>query len=342
MSLAPSVLPLAITMGDPCGIGPEIIAKAHARGRLVDCLVVGDAAVLARAARAAGLSVPVRVVQGDAELRNLGKGVLSVLEPNDLPAGLASLPWGQEAADAGRAAAQCIGAAVTLVQTGRAAGIVTAPLHKGALHASGVRFPGHTEMLQALFSEGRAAPLPVRMMLANEELRVVLVTIHLSLRKALDLLDVPLIVETIRQAHSACVRLGISRPRIAVAGVNPHAGEGGLFGAEEQELVSPAIAQAKQLGFDARGPFAPDTVFMRARNAAGHPGEFDIVVAMTHDHGLIPVKYLGVEQGVNVTLGLPLVRTSPDHGTAFDIAGLGLADPASFEAAVRLARLMSA
>jgi 4-hydroxythreonine-4-phosphate dehydrogenase len=127
-----------------------------------------------------------------------------------------------------------------------------------------------------------------------------------------------------------------------VAGVNPHAGEGGLFGAEEQELVSPAIAQAKQLGFDARGPFAPDTVFMRARNAAGHPGEFDIVVAMTHDHGLIPVKYLGVEQGVNVTLGLPLVRTSPDHGTAFDIAGLGLADPASFEAAVRLARLMSA
>ena len=149
------------------------------------------------------------------------------------------------------------------------------------------------------------------------------------------------VLDTIRIAHRAASSWGMSAPRIAVAGLNPHAGEGGLFGSEEAQVIAPAIAAARAEGIDASGPYAPDTVFMRARNAAGHPGEFGIVVAMTHDHGLIPVKYLGVEQGVNVTLGLPFVRTSPDHGTAFDIAGTGRADASSFAAAVRMARRLA-
>jgi 4-hydroxythreonine-4-phosphate dehydrogenase len=180
------------------------------------------------------------------------------------------------------------------------------------------------------------------MMLANDELRTVLVTIHLSLRKAIDAVTFDAVLETIRIAHAAAVRQGLARPRVAVAGLNPHAGEGGLFGDEEATVIAPAIAAARAEGIDASGPHPPDTVFMRARNAPGHPGEFDLVVAMTHDHGLIPVKYLGVEHGVNVTLGLPFVRTSPDHGTAFDIAGRGIADPASLGAAVRMARALVA
>jgi 4-hydroxythreonine-4-phosphate dehydrogenase len=254
-----------------------------------------------------------------------------------LPADLIDAPVGRIDARAGAAAARCIERAVELVRCGDVAGIVTAPIHKAALAAAGVGFPGHTEMLQALAAPG-ARPPPVRMMLANDELRTVLVTIHLSLRRAIDAISREAVLETIRIAHRAAARWGQPRPRIAVAGLNPHAGEGGLFGDEEIRFIAPAVAAARVEGIDASGPFAPDTVFMRARHAGDHPGEFDIVVAMTHDHGLIPVKYLGVEQGVNVTLGLPFVRTSPDHGTAFDIAGSGRADAASMAAAVRMAR----
>jgi 4-hydroxythreonine-4-phosphate dehydrogenase len=175
-------------------------------------------------------------------------------------------------------------------------------------------------------------------MLANDELRTVLVSIHVSLREALDSLSVEGVLESLRIAHEALGTSLSKQPRIAVAGVNPHAGEGGLFGREEQDIISPAIAQARAQGIDAHGPFAPDTVFMRARHSASKPGEFDAVLAMYHDQGLIPVKYLGVEQGVNVTLGLPFVRTSPDHGTAFDIAGQGVANEASLLAALRMAK----
>jgi 4-hydroxythreonine-4-phosphate dehydrogenase len=167
------------------------------------------------------------------------------------------------------------------------------------------------------------------------------VTIHMSLRRAIDALSTELILQTLRIADASAAGWGLQSPRIAVAGLNPHAGEGGLFGDEEIRLIGPAVAAARAEGIDAAGPFAPDTVFMRARNTATHPGEFDIVVAMTHDHGLIPIKYLGVERGVNVTLGLPFVRTSPDHGTAFDLAGSGRADPASLAAAWRMARRLA-
>jgi len=178
-------------------------------------------------------------------------------------------------------------------------------------------------------------------MLANDQLRVVLVTIHVALRQAIEQLDFEGVLQTLRIAHRSAAAWGQVTPRIAVAGLNPHAGEGGLFGDEEIRFIAPAVAAARAEGIDACGPYAPDTVFMRARHAPGHPGEFDLVVAMTHDHGLIPVKYLGVEQGVNVTLGLPFVRTSPDHGTAFDIAGTGRADPASLVAALTMARRLA-
>jgi 4-hydroxythreonine-4-phosphate dehydrogenase len=197
-------------------------------------------------------------------------------------------------------------------------------------------------MLQALAAQPGQSTPPVRMMLANDELRTVLVTIHMSLRRAIDAVTFDAVLQTVRIADKAARSFGIASPRIAVAGLNPHAGEGGLFGDEELRIIGPAIEAARSEGINATGPYAPDTVFMRARHTAARPGEFDLVVAMTHDHGLIPVKYLGVEQGVNVTLGLPFVRTSPDHGTAFDIAGTGRADPSSLIAALRMARQLAA
>ena len=333
------VAPLLLTQGDAVGIGPEIIAKAFLMGQAAGALVLGDVGVMRRAVAAVGGGCVVARVDGPEDLAGLPARCLPVWAPPGLPAGLAELPWGQVSPLAGAGAARCIEAAVALLQAGRGCAMVTAPVHKEALAAAGVPFPGHTEMLQhgAAAVAGGVTP-PVRMMLANEALRVVLVTIHLALRRAIDALDTEGILQTIRITHEAGQRFGISRPRIAVAGLNPHAGEGGLFGDEEIRLIAPAIAAAREQGLDATGPHAPDTVFMRARDAAGHPGEFDFVVAMTHDHGLIPVKYLGVEQGVNVTLGLPFVRTSPDHGTAFDLAGSGRADPASLLAAMRMAR----
>jgi len=348
--------PLLVTMGDAVGIGPECIVKAHLAGHLEGAMVIGDAGVMRRAAAAvlgksremapAGRErapfLTVACVDDPQDLPEVPPGCLAVLEPAGLPTGLAQLPWGQVEGRCGAAAARCIETAVGLVGVGRGSALVTAPLHKEALAAAGVDFPGHTEMLQALSAAAGAPSPPVRMMLANDELRVVLVTIHLALRRALDAVTFESVLQTLRIAHRSGPMWGSVAPRIAVAGLNPHAGEGGLFGDEELRIIAPAVAAARAEGIDARGPYAPDTVFMRARHAPGHPGEFDVVVAMTHDHGLIPVKYLGVERGVNLTLGLPFVRTSPDHGTAFDIAGSGRADPSSLVAALQAARRMSA
>jgi 4-hydroxythreonine-4-phosphate dehydrogenase len=335
--------PLLVTMGDPCGIGPEVIAKAWAAGELGDAVVCGELQVMRRALTVTGIGAPVAGLDSPADLAAVPPGALPVWQPPGLATGLSAVPWGEVSPAAGAAAARCIEAATAEVLSGRASAIVTAPIHKEALSAAGVDFPGHTEMLQALAARyaGHVEPSPVRMMLANGELRVVLVTIHVSLRRAIELLDAPGILQTLRITHEAGRRFGLAAPRIAVAGLNPHAGEGGLFGDEELKIIRPAIEAARDEGIDASGPYAPDTVFMRARNAPGHPGEFDFVVAMTHDHGLIPVKYLGVEQGVNVTLGLPFVRTSPDHGTAFDIAGTGRADASSLVAAIVMARRLA-
>jgi 4-hydroxythreonine-4-phosphate dehydrogenase len=333
--------PLLLTMGDACGIGPEIAVAAWARDRGSDLRLVGDAGVFRRALDFVGLRLPVAVIEHADD--PVPPDCLPVWQPPGVSEDLLAQPLGQVSAAAGAAAAHCIVAATREQLAGRSRALVTAPIHKEALHAGGIDHPGHTELLQALCADADGRLPPVRMMLANEELRVVLVTIHVALRQAVDQITTGRVLQTIRIADAALRRAGIVSPRIAVAGLNPHAGEGGLFGGEEIEHIAPAIEQARTLGIDARGPFAPDTVFMRARHAPPkHPGEFDVVVAMTHDQGLIPVKYLGVEEGVNVTLGLPLVRTSPDHGTAFDIAGTGRADPSSMSAAIRMARALAA
>ena len=329
--------PMVITMGDACGIGPEIIAKAFASGRAQGAVVLGDAGVMRRALALTGQSTALALLERASDAQDCPPNCVPLLQAAGLPADLAHAPVGQVDARAGAAAAACIVQAVELVRSGQVSAIVTAPIHKEALAAAGVGYPGHTEMLQALATEPGQPMPPVRMMLANDELRTVLVTIHMSLRHAIDAVTFEAVLQTLRIADEAARSFGIASPRIAVAGLNPHAGEGGLFGDEELRIIGPAIAAARSEGIHASGPFAPDTVFMRARHTAEHPGEFDLVVAMTHDQGLIPVKYLGVEQGVNVTLGLPFVRTSPDHGTAFDIAGKGRADPASLIAALRMA-----
>lgn len=341
--------PLAITMGDPAGIGPEIIAKAYrdAPAELAGCVVVGDVATLRRAAQLVG-AAPVAQLDAAADWQAVPPRCIAVLQKCELPA---LAPYGRISASAGKAAADCIVWAARAALSGEVAAMVTAPIHKEALAAAGAawaRFPGHTELLQAeaaAFIGKPVSELPVRMMLANDELKTVLVSIHLALRDAIEAVTFDNVLQTLRIAHASVPgRAGApgARPRIAVAGLNPHAGEGGRFGREELDIIAPAIAAARAQGLDVSGPFAPDTVFMRARHSAGKPGEFDVVVAMYHDQGLIPIKYLGVEQGVNVTLGLPLVRTSPDHGTAFDIAGSGRADAASLIAAIRMARRLSA
>jgi 4-hydroxythreonine-4-phosphate dehydrogenase len=335
--------PIVITMGDACGIGPEIIAKAFARGDDTrGAFVLGDASVMRRALALTGQGTALAVLERPSDVRDCPPNCVPLMQARGLPSDLAQAPVGHIDARAGAAAAACIEQGVALVRGGEASAIVTAPIHKEALAAAGVGYPGHTEMLQALATEPGKAPPPVRMMLANDELRTVLVTIHLSLRRAIDAVTFDAVLQTLRIADRAARAFGVASPRIAVAGLNPHAGEGGLFGDEELRIIGPAIEAARAEGIAASGPYAPDTVFMRARHTAAHPGEFDLVVAMTHDHGLIPVKYLGVEQGVNVTLGLPFVRTSPDHGTAFDIAGTGRADPSSLLAALRMARRLSA
>lgn len=337
-------LPIAITPGDPAGIGPEIVARAFrdAPQDLRGCFVAGEPSTLRRAAQciaAAGdTSLPVALIASPSDVSGLPPRCLPVLPLPGLPG---PLPFGRVSAEAGRAAAECVVWAARAALRGEIAALVTAPLHKEALSAAGVDYPGHTELLQAESARHRGVPLhemPVRMMLANDELRTVLVSIHVSLRQALDAVTHENVLRTLRITHTALARSLGRTPRIGVAGLNPHAGEGGLFGREELDAIAPAIADARAEGIDAWGPFAPDTIFMRARHTPQRAGEFDVVLAMYHDQGLIPVKYLGVDKGVNVTLGLPLVRTSPDHGTAFDIAGQGIADAGSLIEAVREAR----
>ncbi|KMO41745.1 4-hydroxythreonine-4-phosphate dehydrogenase [Methylobacterium tarhaniae] len=315
-----SSLPLAVTMGDPSGIGPEIVARLFLRRPGARrWMAVGDPRVMADALSRLGAAGRVRRIDHSAEARH-EPGILDVLASSRLQ----SLPpVGQVCAESGRAAYAAILAAIGLARGGQVAGLVTAPIHKEALAAAGLAYPGHTEILAEHSGGARVA-----MMLANDEIRTVLVTIHCALSEAIRRSDFPAQMAAIRLAHEAGRSLGIDAPRVAVAGLNPHAGEGGLFGDEEIRIIRPAVEAARAEGIDASGPWPGDTVFMQARR-----GRFDVVVAQYHDQGLIPVKYMGLKKGVNVTLGLPFVRTSPDHGTAFDIAGRGLADPSSLETA---------
>jgi 4-hydroxythreonine-4-phosphate dehydrogenase len=317
-------------MGDPAGIGPEIVAKTfadpdfHARNR---ALVVGDAGMLERAA--ALLELPLRVtVMAEPEDALFESGTADVVQVGNVPA---DLPFGELDARAGDAAFRYVERATELARSGRVAAIATAPLNKEAMHLAGHQYPGHTEILARLTGTEDYA-----MMLVTDELKVVHVSTHVSLREAIDRAQPERELAVIRLAHESLKKLGVESPRVAVAGLNPHAGENGLFGLEDLEKIKPAVEAALSEGIEASGPWAPDTVMMRARQ-----GHFDVVVVQYHDQGHIPIKLMGFDTGVNVTVGLPFFRTSVDHGTAFDIAGTGVADHASLGAALDLARTLA-
>ncbi len=309
--------PLALTMGDPAGIGPEITFGAWRRLREAGprFVVLGDPEWLARFG-------PVRVVGSPDELVAEALPVLPIGLPAPVVAGV---PDGRNAP----AVIASIEGAVRLAQTGAASAVVTNPISKAVLTKAGFAHPGHTEFLAALTGcKGREV-----MMLAAPALRVVPVTIHVSLRRALDMLTTEAIVVAGRiTAEALTADFGIVSPRLAVAGLNPHAGEQGTMGDEERTIIEPAIAALRAAGIAVQGPYPPDTMFTEAARAG-----YDAALCLYHDQALIPLKTLDMTHGVNVTLGLPIVRTSPDHGTAFDIAGKGVADPASLVAALRMA-----
>ncbi len=312
-------------MGDPAGVGPEIVVKALAQAepyRLCRPLVVGDASRLRRAAAICGVRVTVSPVRAPAE-GQYRHGSIDCLDLGLVPD---DLPFGALSPVAGEAAFRYIERAVALACAGEVDAICTAPINKAALHAAGHRYPGHTEILADLTGTPE-----VSMMLVAPRLRVVHCTTHIGLIDAIDRIEPGLVERTIRRGHETLVRAGIARPRIAVCGINPHAGENGLFGrGEEETKIAPGVTAARVAGIDVVGPLAADTLFFRAVR-----GDFDLVVAMYHDQGHGPVKVLGLDAGVNVTIGLPVVRTSVDHGTAFDIAGTGRADERSLVEAIR-------
>ncbi|HEV7606209.1 MAG TPA: 4-hydroxythreonine-4-phosphate dehydrogenase PdxA [Steroidobacteraceae bacterium] len=318
---------IAITMGDAAGIGPEIIMKALASPDVrAFCkpLVIGDSERLRTAGALVHSSLKVESLDDPGEA-SYGHGNVECIDLNLIPADLA---FGKTSAIAGEAAFRYIERAVRIVERGGAQAICTAPLSKEALHAAGHRYPGHTELLAALTNTPE-----VSMMLVAPRLRVIHVTTHMGLLDAIERIDAALVERVIGRAHDTLVRAGIARPRIGVCGINPHAGENGLFGrGEEAAKIDPAVKNAVARGWDVRGPLPADTLFYLAAR-----GDFDIVVAMYHDQGHGPIKVMGLEAGVNITVGLPVVRTSVDHGTAFDIAGKGIADERSLIEALRQA-----
>jgi 4-hydroxythreonine-4-phosphate dehydrogenase len=325
-------LPLALTMGEPAGIGGEIALKAwRRRGEGVPPFyAIDDPDRLAALAKRLGWDVPVRAIAAPEEASTVFQEALPVLPIGGTP--LAE-PGRPDPADA-PLVVRSIDLAVADVGAGRAAAVVTNPISKEALYRAGFRHPGHTEYLAEL----AGAPGNAVMMLAGPQLRVVPVTIHLALREAVAALSAAAIVHAGRVTHDALVRdFGIAAPALAIAGLNPHAGEGGALGREDIDIVAPAVAELRAGGIDARGPLAADTMF----HAAARRG-YDAALCMYHDQALIPVKTLDFDAAVNVTLGLPFIRTSPDHGTAFDIAGSGSARPDSLIAALKLAAAMAA
>ncbi len=324
---------IGITMGDPAGVGPELCLRAmRDRAVLRACtpVVFGDAGVLARAAEACGLRPPGRVVPLEKWRGNSAIEKPAVVDCRAI-AGSAVRP-GKIQAACGRAAAAYIRAAVKAAMAGRVAAVATAPIHKESLRLAGVPYPGHTEMLAALTGARR-----VCMMLASREIAVSLVTVHTAYASVPGHLTKSRILEVIELTRQAMKRLGKRSPRIVVCGLNPHGGEHGLFGSEERRIIEPAVAAARKKGFRVEGPLSPDTAFLPDKRK-----KVDAYVAMYHDQGLIPFKMLAFESGVNVTLGLPIVRTSVDHGTAFDIAWRGKASPSSLIQAILWAVRLSA
>jgi 4-hydroxythreonine-4-phosphate dehydrogenase len=323
---------IGITMGDPVGIGPEVIVKALCDTTIRSCcrpVVIGDRSILEREIRRFSAPVKLRPSTSVSKIPE-HPGEIILIEQSQLDPH--AVRYGEPAPETGRALGAYIIKAVAMAQAGVIDAVVTAPISKKSLHDAGYDYPGHTEMLAQL-----TGAQDVVMMLAGDRLRVVLVTIHCALAEVPKLLSAEKILTTIRITHASLKNyFSLAAPRLAVAGLNPHAGEGRLFGGEEQEIIAPALEAARREGIDAAGPFPPDTIFYYAAQ-----GKYDAVVCMYHDQGLIPLKLLHFEDGVNITLGLPVIRTSVDHGTAYDIAAQGIASPASMLRAIRTAVQMT-
>ncbi len=322
---------IAITMGDLAGVGPEVVAKALLdRSILGECIpvVVGSASCMAATVRTLGAEcdlVPVDAIHREA-LRAGACYILNTAEisPIDVVPGLPDARWG-------RAAFRSVEKAVAMALSGSVDAVVTAPISKEGIHLAGLPFQGHTEYLAHLTGAKR-----YRMMFAGGGLRLVLHTIHIPLKEVFARLTPSSLAETVEVARETAALFGVANPRIAVAGLNPHAGEGGLFGDEDRDIIAPVVAEMRRKGIDVTGPYPPDTVFLSARK-----GEFDFVVALYHDQALIAFKMVAFDSGVNVTVGLPIIRTSPDHGTAYAIAGKGVADPGSMREAIKLAAALA-
>lgn len=319
---------IAITMGDPAGIGPEIICRAlnaMSATERATAMVIGDPAIYRRAAESIGAALEfVPLEEAESGKDHVAVGVV------EAPQGV-EIPDGKISAGAGDMAFRCVHKAVELVQAGRVQVIVTAPLNKAALHEAGHHYDGHTGMLASL----TGAPSSF-MLLASETLSTLHVSTHVSLRDAIDRVTPERIIATVEAGHAHLVALGMESPRITVAGLNPHCGEGGIFGDEDSRCIAPAVERLRERGFDVSGPISADTVFYRASK-----GEFDLVIAQYHDQGHIPVKLIAFDTTVNVSLGLPLQRTSVDHGTAFDIAWQGKADATNMGSAIAYARRLA-
>ncbi len=318
---------LAVTMGDAAGVGPEIIALALEDDFFArNCVVIGDIERLRSGARKAGSSTRYAVTNTP---RKAGKDRQIPVLQVDLGDG--SIPFGQLSAQSGECAYQCLMKAIELAMEGAVDALVTAPLNKESLQLAGHLYPGHTEILAE--QTGSAETV---MMLAAGSMRVLHVTTHIPLSKVPGAISVERILRVLELGNEALKRMGIAEPLFGVAGLNPHAGEGSIFGDEEERIITPAVEIATKKGIKVEGPIPPDIVFLKM-----HRGKYDAIVAMYHDQGHIPLKLLAFESGVNVSLGLPIIRTSVDHGTAFDIAGKGLADPGSLMEALRLAVSMT-
>jgi 4-phospho-D-threonate 3-dehydrogenase / 4-phospho-D-erythronate 3-dehydrogenase len=321
---------LAITMGDPAGAGPEIVVKALDAPEVRPIcrgLVIGDAGVMRAAVDIVGIPMEIHTVASAQEMKE-GDRVLNIYDLKDVD--MATLVRGRVSASAGQAAYDAVEKATLLTLEGATDAVVTAPLNKDSLNQAGYHFPGHTQILAHLCGVSDAV-----MMLTADNLRIAHVSTHVSLRDACDLVNKDRILRVMQLGIDATKSMGVKNPRVVVPGLNPHSSEGGLFGNEEESHIIPAIEEAKSRGIDVRGPLPPDTAFLRAFR-----GEFDLVIAMYHDQGHIPIKMVGFEKGVNVTLGLPIIRTSVDHGTVFGKAGKGTADPTSMIEAIKLAATM--
>jgi len=342
---------VAVTMGDPAGIGPEIIVKAIASPEVGKCcapIVIGNPFVMDEAVALLKHPLKLKIIRSPKDSKP-ARGIIEVIQVSQAPSQRSGIMRGagkrrkerigsegfgknKPTREGGRAVEGYIQKAVQLASTKQVYGIVTAPISKEALKMAGLKWPGHTEMLADLTHTKDYA-----MMIIGGPLRVILVTIHTALRNVPNLITRQRIVRVIRLAKKACEMLGIRNPKIAVAGLNPHAGEKGIFGDEEIRKIIPAVREATKVGIPVSGPYPPDSIFHKA-----YRGDVDIIVSMYHDQGLIPLKMIAFEKGVNVKVGLPFIRTSPDHGTAYDIAWKGIADPSSMIEAIKLAAKLKA